>query len=108
MAQRTTRFSGADWADQLRTIILVGVGGIGSWTAINLARIGHTLHIVDPDIVDETNVNGGQAFRNADIGTRKVLAVSALCRTFGTINPIYTHILEYKRTVGTTNIMITG
>lgn len=83
MEQRVTRFSGAEWADQLRSIVLVGCGGIGSWTALNLARIGHDLILIDPDTVDETNVQGGQMFMTSSIGQSKVEAVFHTCRAFG-------------------------
>lgn len=88
MEVRTTRFSGAEWADQLRTILLVGCGGIGSWLALALGRIGHELIIVDPDIVDETNVQGGQMYVSSAIGRPKVNAVTELCRNFGCDNLI--------------------
>lgn len=81
--EKTTRFSGADWADQLKDIMIVGVGGIGSWTALNLARIGHSLILVDGDQVDETNVLGGQMFQVSQVGQHKVAAVQATCRAFG-------------------------
>lgn len=89
MSVKTTRFSGADWGDQLRTVNLIGVGGIGSWTALNLARIGHELYLIDADSVDETNVTGGQMYRNTDVSKTKVSAVETICREFGCTNPIY-------------------
>lgn len=84
-----TRFSGAEWADQLTQVLLVGVGGIGSHLAINLARIGHELFIQDGDTVDETNVTGGQLFSSSDIGRKKVAAIVDTCRHYGAINQIY-------------------
>lgn len=89
MATKTTRFSGADWSDQLRTINIIGVGGIGSWTALNLSRIGHKLMLIDPDEVDETNVTGGQMYRRKDIGHSKCSAIESTCRDFGATSPIY-------------------
>lgn len=83
MEVRTTRFSGAEWADQLRSIVLVGCGGIGSWTALALSRIGHELTLIDPDMVDETNVTGGQMFMKNHIGLNKVDATTSTCRMFG-------------------------
>lgn len=80
---KATRWSGADWADEKRPITIIGIGGIGSWTALNLARIGHGLLLVDGDIVDDTNVSGGQMFRLRDVGTYKVDAVQDICREFG-------------------------
>lgn len=85
---RTTRFSGADWATELHHIMLVGCGGIGSWTLFNLSRIGHDVTVLDGDSVDQTNVHGGQMFRTSDIDQPKVFAMKSVCRDFGCINQI--------------------
>lgn len=106
--ERVTRFSDAEWATELEEIMVVGVGGVGGWTAINLARIGHNLYLIDPDCVDEGNVTGGQPYRTQDIGELKVEAISRICRDFGTISPIYSVNEYYSEDVGITNIMITG
>lgn len=90
MEVRTTRFSGAEWADQLRHILMVGAGGINSWTALNLSRIGHDITLIDPDHVDQTNVHGGQMFRIRDIDVPKTHAVLSICREFGCLNVIDT------------------
>ncbi|HPW65453.1 MAG TPA: tRNA threonylcarbamoyladenosine dehydratase [Salinivirgaceae bacterium] len=43
---------------QKSRVLLVGLGGVGSWTAEFLVRSGiGNLTIVDSDIVDETNIN---------------------------------------------------
>lgn len=103
-----TRWSGADWASETREIILVGVGGIGSWTALNLSRIGHSLYIFDPDTVDETNVLGGQMYKKTDVGSKKVLAVQRMCRDMGCSSSISAWDREYKVESGIMPIMITG
>lgn len=82
------RWGGFDWATEQREMLLIGAGGINSWTALNLARIGHSLVICDDDFVDETNVLGGQFFKSKQIGTRKVWAVLENCREFGCTNGI--------------------
>lgn len=103
-----TRFSGADWASELRDIVLVGTGGIGSWLALNLSRIGHSLNLFDMDMVDETNVTGGQMFRKTDIGKPKVGAVMQTCRDFGCTNRILTIVDRYAKNYGVLPITITG
>lgn len=108
MELKTTRFSGADWADQLVDITLVGLGGIGSWTALNLSRIGHTLSLIDYDMVDETNVSGGQMFRKDDVGKYKVYAVNQICRDFGTTNMMIPVIERFDPEMGTFPVTITG
>jgi hypothetical protein len=77
------RWSGADWASEKETILLIGAGGIGSFTAFSLARIGHNLVIFDGDYVDGTNISGGQMFMSAHLGQCKVDAVLDVCRKFG-------------------------
>jgi len=106
---RTTRFSGADWSDQLRTIYLIGLGGIGSYVAYNLARIGHQLILIDGDVVDETNVNGGQLYRVADVGKYKVDVMQEICRQFGGINGISAYSTNYEEEdFGANDITICG
>jgi molybdopterin/thiamine biosynthesis adenylyltransferase len=70
------RFSDAPWANAIQHIVVGGVGGIGSWLAIYLSRIGHILYLYDMDIIDETNM-GGQLYSLAQIGTNKAEATKA-------------------------------
>lgn len=77
------RWSGADWAGEKREIMIIGVGGIGSWLTLSLARIEHNLCIIDGDVVDSTNVEGGQLYKYSDIGRMKVNAVQDICMDMG-------------------------
>lgn len=63
------------------TIVVGGVGGIGSWLALFLARQGHDIHVFDPDTVDEVNL-AGQLYGGGDIMQPKVQAVANLCDMF--------------------------
>ena len=58
-------------------VIVVGVGGIGNWVALDLALSGcvHNLIIIDPDEVEESNLNR-TFFDYSDIGCYKVDCVS--------------------------------
>ena len=60
-------------------IVILGVGGIGSWVALDLALSGKvdTLHIVDPDIIEMNNLNR-TPFRICDVGNPKVDAMKYL------------------------------
>lgn len=63
--------------DQQRTmnIGIIGVGGIGSHTAIALARMGfHNLTIYDDDAVSLQNCSS-QGFDMSDVGKPKVMAI---------------------------------
>ncbi len=70
------RFSNLDWAQHAseHVVTLGGAGGIGSWFALPLARIGYQVRIFDFDRIDTTNL-GGQLFRTTDVGKFKVDAV---------------------------------
>ena len=72
---RTERLIGVDGLDRLQKarVILFGTGGVGSWCAEALVRsgIGH-LTLVDPDCVDETNINRQLPATTATVGQPKV------------------------------------
>lgn len=72
---RTERLIGADGLARLvaARVILFGTGGVGSWCAEALIRsgIGH-LTMVDPDCVDETNINRQLPATTATVGQPKV------------------------------------
>lgn len=70
---RKIRFSDALWASPNQHIVVGGAGGIGSWAAMFLARIGHHLYIYDMDTIEETNL-GGQLYGQKQIGLNKAAA----------------------------------
>ena len=79
----TKRFQSAPWAlDEPFWVNLFGCGGIGSWSAVMLARTGATISLVDMDAVEEVNM-GGQLFRIEDIGQSKTTALGRICYSFG-------------------------
>lgn len=102
------RWSGFDWADQQQTIMMIGAGGIGSWTCLSLSRIMHEIVIIDGDSVDQTNVQGGQMYRTKDVDKTKVGAVTEICREFGCINEIMPIPEMYTTAMGMADICITG
>lgn len=76
------RFSEAQWySKDMPEVTLGGVGGIGSWLAILLGRLGCNLYIHDFDTIDETNM-AGQLYSISQIGVTKQDAVEANLRTF--------------------------
>ena len=77
---RTERLVGAEGLSRLQAarVILFGTGGVGSWCAEALVRsgIGH-LTLVDPDCVDETNINRQLPATTATVGQPKVEVLRA-------------------------------
>lgn len=63
---------------------------------------------MDGDIVDETNVSGGQMFRRQDVDKFKVEAVSQICREFGCLEDIDSIPEMYTDELGTMDVCITG
>lgn len=56
-------------------VCILGVGGVGSWVALNMALIGvEKLFLVDYDILEEHNLNR-TPFRDIDIGEKKTTAL---------------------------------
>lgn len=65
-------------------VAIAGLGGLGSNIAVALARAGvGTLHLVDFDVVDISNLNR-QQYRIRDIGRKKTEALAEIIRE---INP---------------------
>jgi molybdopterin-synthase adenylyltransferase len=67
------------------TVVVLGAGGLGSWTMAGLACAGvGRIVAVDDDTIELSNLNRQVLYRMADIGRRKVdVAVEAL----GALNP---------------------
>ena len=76
--ESTTRFSGAEWFNEIQKarIIIAGIGGIGSNVAFQLARmIPANLTLYDDDNVEMVNM-AGQLFSSNNIGESKVNAIA--------------------------------
>ena len=77
--ETSARFSGATWYERIQTkkVALAGLGGIGSWVALMLARVKvEWIYLWDPDTVETVNM-AGQLFGNSDIGSHKASAVTS-------------------------------
>ena len=80
-----TRLYGVDGATRIREshIVIVGIGGVGSWSAEALARSGTgQLTLIDLDHVSESNVNRQIHATENTIGQAKVLAMRDRIATF--------------------------
>lgn len=71
--QTTVRFSEAYFFQPNTDVLVLGLGGIGSWLAINLSRLDANIYMYDMDIVDEVNI-AGQAYGIKDVGLLKARA----------------------------------
>lgn len=77
MNDATSRFSGAEWFNSMQNIrcTIAGLGGIGSWLAVQVARLGvYRIVLYDGDRVEEGNMSG-QFYTYNDVGRNKVSAL---------------------------------
>lgn len=72
-----------DWLQGHVTIMVVGVGGVGSWAAEALARsaVGH-LKLLDLDQVSESNINRQIQADSRTLGMAKVQALAQRIATY--------------------------
>lgn len=65
-----------DFKDE--SALVIGLGGIGSWVALNLALLGvGTLVLVDPDTIEVSNLNR-TLYKLSDLGRKKTEAIKDL------------------------------
>lgn len=103
------RVKGASWFPFLRNreILVLGAGGIGSWVAMMLARIGCRITVMDPDNYEEHNMSG-QFVRESGIGVNKAKALQDTIREFSS-EDLVTSIPEgYTASTFTNHIVICG
>lgn len=108
--ETTSRFSSAIWYDKVRTksVLLAGVGGIGSYVGFLLARMKiQALIIYDPDIVEIANMSG-QLYGIRDIGELKVDALSSTLRSYADYYGVYSVGERFTNESAGSDIMICG
>lgn len=80
--ESTIRFSSAEWFESMKdkTVMVAGLGGIGSWTSLFLSRLDlNMLYLIDFDKVERSNL-AGQFYRHRDVGSNKIYALNnSLC-----------------------------
>lgn len=102
------RVKGAEWFSTLykKPVLLLGAGGIGSWAALFLARLGVDLTVYDHDLYESHNMTG-QLVRQRDIGKQKSITSQEILRE---LSPDATVLAEDKYTEDsfTNDIVICG
>lgn len=93
--KRFSRQAKIGWFDQKKisnaNCMVVGCGGIGTWTALQLTLLGvRKIILVDMDKIEESNLNR-QLFFEADIGKNKVDALKDKLERINSKIAIYTH-----------------
>ena len=66
-----------------KPVVVVGCGGLGSWTSLIMAKSGwREFVLVDPDVVEEKNLQN-QAYFPEDVGLPKVVALKRKLESLG-------------------------
>lgn len=110
VSESTSRFSSAIWYEKLqeKTIILAGVGGIGSYVGFLLARMRpKEMFIYDADIVEAGNMSG-QLYCRRDIGRAKVTALTQMIHSYADYFRTFAMQNRYTFNCGAGDIMICG
>lgn len=108
--ESTTRFSGAEWFNEIQKarIIVAGIGGIGSNVAFQLARmIPANLTLYDDDTVEMVNM-AGQLFSSKDIGEAKVNAIANMIYNYTSMKQVFTIKDKFTSDKEAGDIMICG
>ena len=110
VSESTSRFSSAIWYENIqnKTVILAGVGGIGSYVAFLLARMKPaSMFIYDNDIVETANMSG-QLYGNSDLGRPKVSAISEMIRNYADYSSVFAIPERFTEESEASDIMICG
>lgn len=108
--EATSRFSSAIWYEniQKKTVILAGVGGIGSYVGFLLARMKPaSMFIYDDDIVETVNMSG-QLYGQSDLGRPKVSALAEMIRNYAGYGSVFAISERFTDESVASNIMICG
>lgn len=108
--ESTTRFSSALWFNEIqnKVITLAGIGGIGSYVALLLARMKpKSLFLYDDDTVETVNM-AGQLYSINDVGKKKVNALADICLSFALYDSVFAIPEKYTLASEPSDIMICG
>lgn len=108
--ESTSRFSSAIWYDAIKqsNIVIAGVGGIGSWVSVLIARMHpESLVLYDPDKVEMVNMSG-QLHSHNFCGEYKTTSCTNLNQTIGNYYRTKAYNRAYDIYGRTDDIMICG
>lgn len=108
--EATSRFSSAIWYEniQKKTVILAGIGGIGSYVGFLLARMKPaSMFIYDDDIVEAVNMSG-QLYGQSDLGKPKISALAEMIRNYAGYSSVFAVSERFTDESEASDIMICG
>ena len=106
----TLRFRGAQWFEEAQKIdiTLIGLGGIGSHTALLLSKFKpHQISLWDNDAVEAVNM-AGQLYKVNQVGSRKVFCTRNNIAEFSNYYDVFSHASRFTIRHDPTPITICG
>ena len=106
----TSRFSGAEWYNEIqkKRIIVAGIGGIGSWLSLQLARMHpEAIFMYDEDTVELANMSG-QLYSRRDAGRPKVAAIFDTIQRYTSNSHVYAISDRYTSDSDVADVMMCG
>ena len=106
----TLRFRGAQWFEEAQKmdITLIGLGGIGSHTALLLSKFKpHQIILWDNDVVDAVNM-AGQLYKFSQVGSHKAYCCRNNIAEFSNYYDVFTHSSRFTLRHDATDITICG
>ena len=94
-----SRFVGAPWAEAAtkQQVLIAGMGGIGSWASLLIARLGvEKLILVDYDIIEKHNLSG-QFYSKRQVGQPKIVGLAESISLFADNPGVETRFVEIDR-----------
>ena len=108
--ETSSRFSGAMWYNEIQksTIVLAGMGGIGSYCLFCLSRMKpKQIFIYDDDTVELANLSG-QLYSIPMVGKKKVDAMASLAKDFSNYHSVQAVPQKFTEDIPAGDIMICG
>lgn len=110
MDETMARFSSAMWFEEIqkKTIVLAGIGGIGSYVGFLLSRMKpKALFIYDDDRVETVNMSG-QLYGSFDVGLNKVEALRKFMSSYSGYEGVFAIPNKFTDECEACDIMICG
>ena len=110
VSEATSRFSGAIWYNAIQdsSIVVAGIGGIGSWLTLLLSRLNpKNIFMYDPDNVEMVNMSG-QLHGYHYCGNAKIDSMQEILHSIGYYYRAIGHTHRYDSNSRKEDIMICG
>ena len=105
MSERYSRLTLIPWWDQEKlrssSALVVGAGALGNEIIKNLSLLGlGTIHVVDMDMIESSNLSRSVLFRQQDVGRYKAEVVADRAREINPDVKVITHIGKFEEKIG--------